>query len=63
LDFSNGEGTAVTNEVDNVTDVKQLDREQQKLRSSDILAVKGLAQFERFPAVVALGTLIENWHR
>ena len=62
LDFSNGEGEAVTNEVENVTDVKQLDREQQKLRSPDILAVKGLAQFERFPAVMALGTLIENWH-
>jgi predicted ATPase len=26
------------------------------------LAIKGLAQFERFPAVVALGSLIENWH-
>jgi len=62
LDFSNGEGEAVTNEVENVTDVKQLDRERQKLRSPDILAVKGLAQFERFPAVMALGTLIENWH-
>jgi predicted ATPase len=62
LDFSNGEGSAVTNEVESITDVKQLDREQQKLRSSDILAVKGLAQFERFPAVMALGTLIENWH-
>lgn len=62
LDFSNGEGSAVTNEVENVTDVQQLDREHQKLRSPDILAVKGLAQFERFPAVMALGTLIENWH-
>lgn len=62
LDFSNGEGTAVTNEIEKVTDVKELDREQQKLRSPDILAVKGLAQFERFPAVMALGTLIENWH-
>ncbi|MES9903320.1 MAG: AAA family ATPase [Sedimenticola sp.] len=62
LDFSNGEGSAVTNEVENVADVKQLDREQQKLKSPDILAVKGLAQFERFPAVVTLGNLIENWH-
>jgi predicted ATPase len=62
LDFSNGEGSAVTNEIENVLDVKELDREQQKLRSPDILAVKGLAQFERFPAVMALGTLIENWH-
>lgn len=62
LDFSRGEGEAVTNEIDNVTDVKQLVREPQKLKSPEILAIKGLAQFERFPAVVALGTLIENWH-
>ncbi len=62
LDFSNGEGTAVTNEVENVTNVKQLDRVEQKLRSPDILTVKGLAQFERFSAVMTLGTLIENWH-
>lgn len=62
LDFSNGEGEAVTNEIENVSDVKQLNREQQKLRTPDILAVKGLAQFERFPAVMTLGTLIENWH-
>ena len=26
------------------------------------MAVKGLSQFEKFPAVVALGNLIENWH-
>jgi len=62
LDFSQGEGEAVTNEIDDVTDVRQLVREPQKLKSADILAIKGLAQFERFPAVVALGTLIENWH-
>ena len=62
LDFNCGEGDAVTNEVDGVTDVRELQRERHKLKSPDILAVKGLAQFERFPAVVALGTLIENWH-
>ncbi len=62
LDFSRGEGEAVTNEIENVTDVRQLEREHQKLRSPEILAVKGLAQFERFPAVMALGNLIENWH-
>nr|MDT0253761.1 AAA family ATPase [Endozoicomonas sp.] len=62
LDFSEGEGTAVTNEIAQVSDVRQLNREQQKLKSPDLLAVKGLAQFERFPAVVALGNLIENWH-
>lgn len=62
LDFSNGVGEAVTNELDSVTDEKELKREQQTLKSPDILAIKGLAQFERFPAVVALGNLIENWH-
>lgn len=62
LDFSNGVGEAVTNELESVTDEKELKREQQTLKSPDILAIKGLAQFERFPAVVALGNLIENWH-
>lgn len=62
LDFSRGEGTAVTNEVDDVEDENELRREAQTLKSKDILAIKGLAQFERFPAVVALGELIENWH-
>jgi predicted ATPase len=62
LDFSNGVGEAVINELDSVADEKDLQREQQTLKSPDILAIKGLAQFERFPAVVALGNLIENWH-
>lgn len=62
LDFSLGTGEAVTNELETVTDERQLKREAQTLKSPDILAIKGLAQFERFPAVVALGNLIENWH-
>ncbi|QSV44490.1 AAA family ATPase [Geobacter benzoatilyticus] len=62
LDFSFGRGEAVTNELEKVEDVKDLVRETQTLKSPDILAIKGLAQFERFPAVVALGNLIENWH-
>ena len=62
LNFSRGEGAAVTNELDSVTDEKDLKREHQTLKSPDILAIKGLAQFQRFPAVVALGNLIENWH-
>ena len=62
LDFSMGKGEAVTNELDTVDDERQLQRESQTLKSPDILAIKGLAQFERFPAVVALGNLIENWH-
>lgn len=62
IDFANGEGEAVTNELDTVTDQRLLTREKQKLKSPDILAIKGLAQFERFPAALAIGQLIENWH-
>lgn len=62
LDFQRGAGDAVTNELDSVEDESELTREAQTLKSPDILAIKGLAQFERFPAVVALGDLIENWH-
>jgi predicted ATPase len=62
LDFSEGKGVAVINELESIRDINDLKREDQILKSADILAVKGLAQFERFPAVVALGNLIENWH-
>lgn len=63
LNFTRGKGHAVTNEMDaRVDDETKLDRETQELRSPDILAVKGLAQFARFPAVMLLGQLIENWH-
>lgn len=62
LDFQKGHGYAVTNEAEAVQDETQLDRDDQSLKSPDLLAIKGLAQFERFPAVVALGDLIERWH-
>ncbi|OOV31165.1 AAA family ATPase [Candidatus Synechococcus spongiarum] len=63
LDFKRGKGYAVTNEVTEVKKAADLDREEQEtLKSPDLLAIKGLAQFERFPAVVALGNLIERWH-
>jgi len=62
LDFANGVGEAVINELDSVETESDLKRESQNLKSSDILAVKGLAQFERFPAARTLGDLIENWH-
>lgn len=62
LDFEAGKGFAVTNEPDMVTEETDLVREEHTLKSPDILAVKGLAQFEKFPASRALGDLIENWH-
>lgn len=63
LNFSKGKGSAVINEqMLNSIDEKDLKREEQSLKSSDILAIKGLAQFEKFPAVIALSDLIDNWH-
>ena len=62
LDFRRGSGFAVTNEAAETTAASQLERDHQSLKVPDLLAIKGLAQFERFPAVVALGDLVENWH-
>jgi len=62
LNFSRGEGEAVTNEPAKVLKEKDLVRERQVLKSPDTLAIKGLAQFKKFPAAVALGELITNWH-
>lgn len=62
LNFSEGKGDAVTNEVESVKNESDLKREPQSLKSPDLLAIKGLAQFERFPAAVVLGDLIERWH-
>ncbi len=62
LSFACGKGEAVINEIDDVESEKDLKREQQELAKPDILAIKGLAQFRRYPAVMALGQTIENWH-
>ena len=63
LDFARGEGQAVTNEIDvDVKDEAKLARETQKLKSPDILAIKGLAQFQKFPAAMVFANVIENWH-
>lgn len=62
LDFSQGKGRAVMNELDTVTDIRDLKREEYTLKDPDILALKGLAQFEKFPVAKAMGDLLENWH-
>jgi predicted ATPase len=62
LDFSQGKGLAVMNELDTVTDIKDLKREEYTLKDPGILALKGLAQFEKFPVAKAMGDLLENWH-
>jgi len=55
-------GYAITNEEDFSKPDKELDREEQQLESNDILAIKGLGQFQRFKAATAFRSLIENWH-
>lgn len=62
LDFSNGSGTAIVNESDYGLESAQEQREEQKLDSPDILAIKGLGQFQKFRQVAAIRRLIEGWH-
>ncbi|TVQ11310.1 MAG: chromosome segregation protein SMC [Leptolyngbya sp. DLM2.Bin27] len=62
LDFQKGKGYAITNEEDFEQTDEELNREEQQLESQDILAIKGLGQFQRFKAASAFRSLIENWH-
>lgn len=62
LDFSAGRGYAITNEEDFSLKDEELTREEQGLDAPDILAIKGLGQFERFKAASAFRLMIENWH-
>jgi len=62
LDFSNGAGYAISNEEAFDKKDEELTREAQSLGSNDILAIKGLGQFQRFKAANAFRIFIENWH-
>ncbi|SMN01951.1 hypothetical protein SPONN_267 [uncultured Candidatus Thioglobus sp.] len=62
LDFSKGQGFAISNEEDFSKSDSELTKDYQSLDSSDILAIKGLGQFQRFKAANAFRGLIENWH-
>ncbi len=59
--FSNGKGDAINNESAFEKGVAE-EREAQNLESADILAIKGLGQFQRFEAASRFRSLIENWH-
>lgn len=62
LDFKSGSGYAITNEEDFKKNDPELTRDEQKLDSADILAIKGLGQFQRFKAANAFRQMIESWH-
>ena len=63
LDFQYGKGTAITNE-DQYTDSLNFKdtREEQTLDSPDILAIKGLGQFQKFKAISAFRRLLDDWY-
>ena len=63
LKFENGKGYAVTNELtQDVASESDLTRDDQTLKSPDLLAIKALAQFQKFPVIVSLGELINRWY-
>lgn len=61
LDFSQGRGYAITNEEDFDKPDEELERAEESL-GRDVLAIKGLGQFDRFKAAHAFRQLIEKWH-
>jgi predicted ATPase len=63
LNFSNGEGYAITNEEEFEGSKQdfQEKREVQTLDSPDILAIKGLGQFQKFKAISSFRRLLDNW--
>lgn len=61
LDFEGGSGSAITNEPDLAGNNPE-HREAQQLAEPDILAIKGLGQFQQFEAARSFRSLIENWH-
>ena len=62
IDFAFGQGKAVVNEDDFNKTEEELTKETQNLDKPDILAIKGLGQFQKFKAANAFRQLIENWH-
>lgn len=62
LDFARGSGMAIKNEEDYGRENAVEERDEQKLDSPDILAIKGLGQFQRFRQVSSFRRLIEDWH-
>lgn len=62
LDFKKGIGYAITNENEyGITGVEEK-RIEQKVTSPDILAIKGLGQFEQFKAISSFRALLEKWY-
>ncbi|PIQ21168.1 MAG: chromosome segregation protein SMC [Cytophagales bacterium CG18_big_fil_WC_8_21_14_2_50_42_9] len=62
LDFKKGIGYAITNEEEYGKEGIEAKRIEQKVTSPDILAIKGLGQFEQFKAISSFRSLLEKWY-
>lgn len=62
VDFSHGEGMAITNEAEYGREGVLAEREHFALDDPAVLAIKGLGQFREFRVVSEFRNLIENWH-
>ena len=62
VDFSKGQGTAITNESVYGQEGAQEVREEFQLEDPSVLAIKGLGQFREFRIVSEFRSLLENWH-
>lgn len=63
LEFKNGVGTVITNEVEYFDGQKDFQdkREEQRLDSPDILAIKGLGQFQKYRTISSFRRLLDSW--
>ncbi len=64
LEFSHGKGNAIINENEFESAKQEFEekREEQTLDSPDILAIKGLGQFQKFQAINSFRRLLDNWY-
>jgi len=62
VDFSRGQGSAITNEAAYGQEGVKEEREEYALDDPSVLAIKGLGQFKEFRVVAEFRSLIENWH-
>jgi predicted ATPase len=62
VDFSRGQGVAITNEAAYGQEGVEAERTKHSLDDPSVLAIKGLGQFKEFRVVAEFRSLIENWH-
>ena len=62
FDFSFGKGIVITQEIDSDNSLTKLKHEEKQLESANILALKGIGQFNQFKIANELRNFIENGH-